>query len=221
MNSTIDSNITTIENTKEEWSFIICTDGINTQFHDCIIQSIISQNIPNFEIIFVTENVYKPPLSLPSIITIVINSYKPSHITCKKNIGARCARYENLCFLHDYLYLGPNWYTGISIFKDTWNVCSFQILNLNGKRMSDWIIYNHPILGHTLVDYNEPAGIYHYVPGLVFCVKKDFILKYPLNEDLIWGQGEDIEWSDRIKKNDVWNYKFIDSIFVQSLKLKI
>lgn len=220
MNSIINSNITTFENI-EGWSFIICTDGIHTQFHECIINSIISQNIPKFEIIFVTENVYKPPVLCIPTITIIIDSDKPNHITFKKNIGARSARYENLCILHDYLYLGPNWYNGILNFKDTWNVCSFQILNLNGKRMSDWVIYNHPIYNHTLVVYTDPASIYHYVPGLIFCVKKEFILKYPLNEDLTWGQAEDIEWSERIKKDNMWNYKFIEGIYVQSLKLKV
>lgn len=209
MNSTINSNDTTTDN----WSFIICTDGIQTQFHHNIIQSIINQNIPHFEIILVTENLY----TIPSIITIIAPSDKPGHITFKKNIGARCARYENLCFLHDYLILGENWYTNMSLKKD-WNVCSFKILNLNGNRMSDWIVYNHPLLGHSLVDYTEPAGLYHYVPGLAFCVKKEFILVHPLNEELCWGQGEDIEWSERIKR--VWNYKFNDQVFVQSLKLK-
>ena len=213
MNSITDSNDTTIDS----WSFIICTDGIQTQFHPIIIQSIISQNIPYFEIIFVTEVPYTTPLSSTNTIIIIAPSDKPSHITFKKNIGARCARYENLCFLHDYLYLGENWYTNMSLKKD-WNVCSFKILNLNGNRMSDWIVYNHPLLNHSLVDYNEPAGLYHYVPGLAFCVKKEFILEYPLNEELCWGQGEDIEWSERIKR--VWNYKFNDQVFVQSLKLK-
>lgn len=211
MNSITNSNDTIIDN----WSFIICTDGIHTQFHDYIVQSIINQNIPNFEIIFVTENNYT---SNGNIIVIVAPSNKSSHITFKKNIGARCAKYENLCFLHDYLYLGENWYTNMSNFKEEWNVCSFRILNLNGNRMSDWIVYNHPIIGHSLVDYNEPAGTYHYVPGLAFCVKKEFILQYPLNEELCWGQGEDIEWSERIKS--VWNYKFNDQVFIQSLKLK-
>lgn len=216
MNSITDLNDTTTDD-DYGWSFIICTDGIQTQFHHLIIQSITSQNIPKFEIIFVTENQYTPPPLNTSIITIVAPSDKSSHITFKKNIGARCARYKNLCFLHDYLILGENWYTNMS-FKKEWNVCSFRILNLNGNRMSDWIVYNHPVLGHSLVDYNEPAGLYHYVPGLAFCVKKDFILQYPLNEELCWGQGEDIEWSERIKH--VWNYKFNDQVFVQSLKLK-
>lgn len=192
-----------------DWSFIICTDGkTNLHFHKNIIKSIENQNIPNYEIIFVTENNTFTTPGDKNIITIYFNpsfSKKDGHITFKKNIGARAAQYENLCILHDYLILSENWYPNFVKFGYDWNVCSTQILNKNGNRLTDWMVYNHPTIGHSLVDYNFDADKHHYVPGLAFCVKRDFILKNPLDETLYWGEGEDIEWSSRI--NDIWNYK--------------
>lgn len=214
------NSITNLNDITTDWSFIICTDGINNiPFHEIIVQSILNQSIKNFEIIFVTENSYTPPLHLyKNIITIVAPSNKSKHITYKKNIGARCARYENLCILHDYLFLAPNWYESMSQFKELWNVCSFRILNSNGIRFSDWVVYNYPEYGHVMATYDSPVTPYHYVPGLAFCVKKSLILEYPLNEELTWGEAEDIEWSNRIK--NTWLYKLNVNTYVQSLKLK-
>lgn len=202
-----------------EWSFIICTDGTNNlQFHETIIETIVNQNIPKFEIIFVCENLNFKPLAHPNIITVYTPFIKDKHITFKKNVGIRCAKYENLCILHDYLALDIDWYQSMIKFDKDWNVCSFRIMNLDNTRFSDWVIFNHPIHGHTLVDYNTPTTEYHYVPGLAYCVKKYLALKYPLNEELVWGEAEDIEWSDRIKVE--WNYHLNINALIYSLKQK-
>jgi hypothetical protein len=201
------------------WSFIICTDGItNVHLHNSIVKSIIKQSIPNFEIIFATENMKFIPIQHPNIVTVFCNTVKDAHITFKKNLASKFAKYENLCILHDYIILANNWYKSMCDFNDSWNVCSTRILKNDGSRLNDWIVYNHPVCGHSLVDYTTPTSEYHYVPGLAFCVKRQFILEYPLDENLIWGQGEDLEWSNRIKSN--WDYKINTGTFLQSMKQK-
>jgi hypothetical protein len=202
-----------------EWSFIICTDGItNVHFHDTIVKSIFKQNISNFEIIFATENMKFSSIKHPNIITLFCNSIKDAHITFKKNLASRFAKYDNLCILHDYIILADNWYNSMCNFKESWNVCSTRILKTDGSRLNDWIVYNHPIYEHSLVDYTLQTSEFHYVPGLAFCVKRHFILKYPLDDNLTWGQGEDLEWSNRIKNH--WDYKINTGTFLQSLKQK-
>jgi len=37
-----------------------------------------------------------------------------------------------------------------------------------------------------------------YIPGNFWVAKKNIMQKYPLNENLLWGQAEDIEWSKRV-----------------------
>jgi hypothetical protein len=44
-----------------------------------------------------------------------------------------------------------------------------------------------------------------YVSGAYWVAKKQFMTDYPLNEDLSWGEGEDVEWSYRARKT--WRYK--------------
>ena len=57
-----------------------------------------------------------------------------------------------------------------------------------------------------------------YISGAYFCAKKQFMLKYPLDETLIWGQGEDVEWSFRSR--EIWNYKCNPNSIVKLLKYK-
>ena len=44
-----------------------------------------------------------------------------------------------------------------------------------------------------------------YVGGTYWCAKKQFMLENPLDNRLVHGGGEDVEWSMRCK--DKWNYK--------------
>ena len=48
--------------------------------------------------------------------------------------------------------------------------------------------------------------------------KKSFMSKYPLNEELTWGEGEDVEWSKRIRRKT--KLKFNEYSYVQFLKKK-
>lgn len=189
-----------------DWSFIICTDGTtNPEYHQAIIESIKKQCIPNYEVLFITEN-FSYNLEQDNVTTIYVSTPKEKHITFKKNRAAKFCKYDNLCILHDYITLADNWYKSFDIFGYDWNVCACKNINKDGTRTWDWCTWNHPEYRHNNVDYNLEATEYHYVPGTSFCVKRDYFLKHPLDERRVWGEGEDIEWSHRICKYD-WKYK--------------
>ena len=38
-----------------------------------------------------------------------------------------------------------------------------------------------------------------YISGTYFCVKKHFFMDNLLDENLFWGDGEDVEWSKRVR----------------------
>jgi hypothetical protein len=90
------------------WSFGFPTDGIsNIQYHSRMINSIVKQNIPNYEIIFITENKnynISSVFDLSGFSNIIkmlyIDSEKPHHITKKKNDFTKIAQYENLFINH-------------------------------------------------------------------------------------------------------------------------
>lgn len=199
------------------WTFGICTDGkTNLHFHQHIISSIRALGIPRFEIIFATEN---PNFSLSGldVRVLTIKTNLGNHITLKKNKIAQAALYPNLCMMHDYIVLDSNWFKEFNAFGYDWTVCSSPFLLPNGSRWWDWCTWRGPG-GHSWAPYDKPADQDNYVPGMYFCVKKAFLLQYPLDERLVWMQGEDIEWSSRIC--DRWKYVFNPKSIARSLKMK-
>ena len=84
-----------------DFSFGIITNGDNDNYINQIIDSIEVQNIPNYEIIIVGAT------KVSRVNTTIIpfdESVKAMWITKKKNLITLNAKYENLVFLHDYIY---------------------------------------------------------------------------------------------------------------------
>jgi hypothetical protein len=145
--------------------------------------------------------------------------YRTGWITKKKNILVRESSYQNICILHDYVVLLPGWRAGFNNFGDDWQVCMNQILNMDNSRHRDWIVWDYPGIGASLLPYSvSHLTKYMYISGTYFCVKRDFYLKYPMNERLVWGESEDAEWSMRVRK--VTEFKFNPNSSVTYTKLK-
>lgn len=187
-------------------TFGIITNGNNNLFIKKIHQSIVSQNIDDkFEIIIVGGS--DPQLEYTTHIPFD-ESIKEGWISKKKNIIANVANYDNIVLMHDYIYLDDLWYHHFKNFSDDWDVCMNSVINHDGQRHRDWITWPEwcPEKDMIFLDYEDHSKTEEmYVSGSYFCVKKDFLLSYPINEELCWGKGEDVEWSSRIRH--VWNYK--------------
>jgi len=75
-----------------------------------------------------------------------------------------------------------------------------------------------------LMPYNSSKEMFdylnewQYISGAYWVAKKHVMKKYPLNETLVWLQGEDLEWSERIKKE--YNISFNINSEVKLLKQK-
>jgi hypothetical protein len=48
---------------------------------------------------------------------------------------------------------------------------------------------------HSNIPYWEPVRQTLYVPGQAFFCKKSLLLEFPLDNELVWGQSEDVKWS--------------------------
>ena len=59
---------------------------------------------------------------------------------------------------------------------------------------------------------------YMYISGTYWVAKKEFMTQYPLDEDLAWGQSEDIEWSKIVRDKTI--FKFNSHSKVRFLKQK-
>jgi hypothetical protein len=191
-----------------EFTFGIITTGLNNIFVSKIIDSIIKQKIEKYEIIVVGgSNTYdRDIIHIPFDETI-----KNCWITKKKNIVCEKATYENIVLLHDYVELCDEWYSGFLKYGNDFDICVTQILNNNGVRFRDYVIFpydiGYPFNTRALIPYTYNPSLklskLMYISGAYYIIKKQLALKFPLNEALVWGQGEDVYLCKQLVNNNI------------------
>ena len=158
---------------------------------------------------------------------------KRGWITRKKNILADAASYENLVLLHDYYELLPGWMEGYLKFTNyypDWELMMNEVLNMEMTRGADWML-NPEILRRVCEENSDIAkklmevaphenapwyvnglpykknGLekFQYISGGYIVCKRHVLDETPFNENLTWGQSEDVEWSQRL---DLSKYYF-------------
>jgi hypothetical protein len=200
-----------------DFSFGIITNGENDVYIEQIIDSIYNQNIVNYEIIIVGNTTIKGN----NIININFSENQvPKWITRKKNIITENARYENIVFLHDYIKLENDWYQGQLKSGNDFHIRMDKIVNINGERFRDWCIwcwngnFMDGIIGKDcLIPYDMThLSKFMYISGSYWIAKKYVMENYPLNENLKWGEGEDIDWSFRVRQIYDFNMNINSSV---------
>ena len=202
-------------------NFSFCINTYSGHGKDCgvfipqIISSIEEQNIPNYEILICGD--YQ--IERKNVRCIPFDeSQRSGWITRKKNILTKEAQYNNLCFLHDYIYLLPNWYKGWLHFGSEWDAGLNVILNQDNTRFRDLIAFDdleNPGPKHFqhknfpedksittapyLPDYKYKKFNKTYISGSYFVIKKYLMEQEPFDEKLTHGLPEDIEFSMRIR----------------------
>ena len=201
-----------------DFTFGIITDGLSDNNLNYTIDTIEKENIPNYEIIIVGNT------NINRLNTTVISfdeNILPKWITRKKNIITHEAKYENIVYMHDYIYLMEGWYEGHIKFGDDFVVLMDKIINFDDTRFRDWCLYDVPFETGRIMSYeisNPNLNKYIYISGSYWVAKKDLMLEFPLNESLVWNQAEDIEWSYRVNKK--YNFKMNINSSVKLLKFK-
>ena len=205
-----------------DFTFGIITSGGSDYYIDKMINSIIQNNIPNYEIIIVGATKIEKTDKV-SIIEFDEN-IKAGWITRKKNIIAKNAKYENIVLLHDYIELGNNWYSGFLKFGNNFDWCITKIINEDGTRFRDYTLFpmevdylnifyapgkdidnyfnDHCLLPYSFVN-NINTNKYMYISGSYYVIKKDIATKHLLDENLVHGRGEDVEYSKRLHLNGI------------------
>jgi hypothetical protein len=207
------------------FTFGIITDGNNDSNLMKVINSIKSLNIPNYEIIIIGNS----NINIENITIIPFNeSIKKAWITKKKNLITTNAKYENIVYTHDYVVFDFEWYNEFLKFGNNFQVCMNKIENLDGTRFRDWCLcmwYDDVIsdivgpnrkclLPYDIIDLSK----YMYISGTYWVAKKSVMLEFPLDENLIWCGGEDVEWSKRVREK--YDFSLNKNSIVKLLKQK-
>jgi len=208
-----------------KFTFGIITAGTSDESLNLVIDSIERQNIPEYQILIVGNS----QVSRKNTFIIPFDeSIKPGWITRKKNIVTINARYENVVYTHDYVVFEDDWYEGFLKFGDDFKICMNKFVNPDYSRFRDWVIWPHnDNFMDSIVIPNRECLIpydmthlskYQYISGTYWVAKKQVMEDYPLDDNLLHCQGEDVEWSKRVR----YKYDFSMNPYstVKSLKFK-
>jgi hypothetical protein len=159
---------------------------------------------------------------------------KKPWITRKKNLIVQHARMENTILMHDYYCLACNFFDpnpddyGALRQPVVWSKAPLENYWF---RHSDWIV--NPNRMQEFIDaspgvaeelkkaapeenaakyvcglpYDESAcSSIQYISGGFMFARTHVFLECPLNEDLLWGEAEDVEWSERVLKRFILKF---------------
>jgi hypothetical protein len=161
---------------------------------------------------------------------------KDAWITKKKNEVTNLALFDTIVYSHDYLIYDENFYD--VIVNSDFDIAVPRILNKDGSRYRDKISWGDPKYPPVWIQrecWCPPEGLYHpgsprlepydreipreywFVNGTFWIAKKSFMQKYRLDESLCWGDGEDVEFSLRFRKDTSTKLEYLIDTYVQSL----
>jgi hypothetical protein len=190
-------------------SFCITTSGSNDVELQQVIDSIVALNIPKYEVLFVggltttietTERIKHVPFDEDQKTHIIVAGMPGRWTTRKKNLAVELSQYEICIIQHDHTVFDPNWYIEFEKFGTHWDICVHQHLMYNGARGSGWRVDAFPGLPRgCMIPYDIDAFVpFMGIQGNYACVKRTRWLEEPLDENRLWGQAEDMEWSKRV-----------------------
>ncbi len=138
---------------------------------------------------------------------LVIQSIRRGWITKKKNIITINAKYENIVYLHDYIIFEDEWYEGQLKSGNDFKIRMDKIKDIHGNRYRDWCLWVHngnemdKLIGRdALIPYDMThLTKYMYISGSYWIAKMDVMMEFPLDENLCWGEGEDVVWSKQVR----------------------
>jgi hypothetical protein len=120
--------------------------------------------------------------------------------------------------MHDYHIFEPDWYIEFEKFGTDWDICVHQIRHMPEQasiRCNGWraeSIPGYPEIPNAMTIPWDIDCFIPYMPiqGAYWVAKKYVMLEQPLDERLIFGDSEDIEWSSRVVPG--WKGEKIDQI---------
>lgn len=187
------------------WTFGIPTSGKNNDWVDELVESIVDQKIPNYEIIicgpYKNEDLINK-YNLKVLEDVILKNDLRIPICHKKNKIIKKAIYENICILHDRFLLHKNWYIKMQEFGNYFDFLCLPTYDSSMNRFHvDWMEFNFPISQkfkiNKSLEYSKwsPNAI---VQGGVIIGKTRLMRKHLLDERIHWGELEDMHFSKAI-----------------------
>lgn len=229
----------------ENWTFWIITNWERIEWIEKVIQSILKQEIPNFEIIICWKLIDKSIIEKYNLKYVEFTEKDEIWwITRKKNLVVQNAKYENLMIMHDKIILDDDWYNWMQKYWNNFESLSCITKNIEGKRYSDWKVvlwkdlyfiknkiyskirknvdkwvYKESLwFDQYYLNYND-WDVHSSIVGHFNILKKKVATQVCWDENLYWNCAEDVALSSDINVNGFLN-KFNPYSGVTSLNFR-
>jgi len=117
-----------------------------------------------------------------------------------RNKVSRMAKYDHLIIADDDILFHEDFYLGLVKSGEDYDVMACKILNPDGSRFYDWKIH---IGGKNyLIDYTETSPDISLSSG-IYILKQWVFEKVQMDNNLGYYEGEDVDFSDRLKKEGI------------------
>lgn len=162
------------------YSFCIITDRREPKKLESEIESIKALNLPGYEIDIEVDDT--PPFGRTGAL---------------RNRVCRRARFDHIVMLDDDLIFHSDFYEGLQKFGEDYDVMVCKMLNPDGSRFYDWKVL---VDGKNyLMDYDQTDPNLSLSSGLL--VMKSWVFEQvQMDESLGYYEGEDVDFSERLKK---------------------
>lgn len=214
------SNRLPVDDSIDSWSFGIVSNGAKNEQVIRIINQIREFKIPKYEIIicgpnpFVIENYNNTDLKIFTDIDLQKDLRAP--ISSKKNRIIENSKYNNIVLMHDRISFPKEWYENITQYGNLFDILAIKILDeeTKSKRVQDWMIFKGNLSDFKsnkafMLSYNDwDSDI--YVDGGFLIAKKHILDNIKYNNNLNWGEAEDVDLCKRL---------FLDGVLI-SLDIK-
>ncbi len=184
----------------DKWSFGIITNGKKPEQVEDLVDSIVRQNIPEYEILvcgpFAGADQYEHLTVLDDVV-LVDDVRAP--ICAKKNRIIRASRYNNLCILHDRFRLPQDWHARFRQYGNFFDFLCLPTVDEAGRRFRvDWMRFCDPITRRLVRNRAMPYSQWsagQIIQGGIILGKKHLMARYGLDERLHWEELEDMHFS--------------------------
>ncbi len=206
----VKTNLLVIQKTKSivskedhitRWTFGISTNGNREDLVKKFIESVRKQKIPEYEIIIC--GTYSDRNENDIIYIPFSEKDNLGWITKKKNIICENASYQNIMIVHDRIVLNEGWFEGMKKYGNNFEVLGCIQLTQDGRRAGDWSTSGYKFRTYHKVgqlDYSD-WDKWTFLGGQLFIIKKRVWENIKLNENLFWGDYEDMDFSFSLALN--------------------
>ena len=203
----------------DKWTFGICSNGRANERVRALIESIIKQNIPNFEVIVCGPSPYD---KVPEYVHVVDDGeiYDKEDVRFpigkKKMLIAKNAKYNNMFIMHDRFLFPDDWYQNMQKYGNYFDVLTPLVQTYDGKGRLASISFINAKEGRYTSDEavtalaNIPMGEIDsyrsseyelYINGGLLVSKRNVYMTCPIPTYLHWVEIEDQEWGRLLKHN--------------------